>query len=336
MELRSLAPIHRAAEPLLAVRNMSITFRTRGGLLRAVDRVSLDVGHGEIVGLVGESGSGKSTMGLSLMQLLPAAATIDANSEVQLDGRQIASATPAEMRRIRGREIAMTFQDPMTFLNPLVRVGEQIAEAVREHQALGRKDARAAALQSIRDVQITEPERVYDSYPFQLSGGMRQRLLIAVALSCQPKLLIADEPTTALDVTVQREILDLLVSIRDRSGTSVLLITHDLGVISEICDRVYVMYAGQVFESGTATDLLSAPSNPYTSALLRSARSIDEYHPVLYSLEGSVPSPIDPPPGCRFRERCPSAFERCVDEPPLFPTDGGTSRCWLSEAESRR
>jgi peptide/nickel transport system ATP-binding protein len=332
-----MATIIRApVRPLLSVRDLSVTFATRGGPLRAVDRASLDVAPGEIVGLVGESGSGKSTVGLSLMSLLPGAATLEDGSSIVLNERELASLRGSELRAIRGREIAMTFQDPMTFLNPLVRVGDQIAEAVRQHQGLRGREADAVALQAIRDVQITEPERVFGSYPFQLSGGMRQRLLIAIALSCRPKLLIADEPTTALDVTVQREILDLLVSVRARFDTAILLITHDLGVVAEVCDRVYVMYAGQVFEHGAALEVLSTPRNPYTAALLRSARSIDEFEPVLYALEGSVPSPMNPPTGCRFRERCPSAFDRCVEPPPLFATpSGSSSRCWLADPAGR-
>jgi peptide/nickel transport system ATP-binding protein len=319
------------ADPLLQVRDLGVDFPTRAGLVHAADSVSLHVGQSEIVGLVGESGSGKSTVGLALMRLLPRAARVRPSSSIMLKGTELLTLSTRRIRRIRGNEISMTFQDPMTFLNPVVRVGTQIVEAILEHQAVSPDEARRIALDWIDHVRITEPERVFDSYPFQLSGGMRQRVLIAIALSCRPSLLIADEPTTALDVTIQREILDLVVSIRDRFHTSILLITHDLGVVAEICDRVYVMYGGQVFEHGGVDLVLSSPHNPYTQALLKSARSIDEFDRKLYSLDGTVPSLIDPPPGCRFRDRCPYAFDRCVQQPPLFPTpSGGASRCWLS------
>jgi oligopeptide/dipeptide ABC transporter ATP-binding protein len=322
-------------QPLLAVRDLTVGFRTRSGLVRAVDGVSMDVGRREIVGLVGESGSGKSTVGLSLMRLLAPAAVVGNDSRIILDGTDILSLPPREMRAVRGKVVSMTFQDPMTYLNPVVRVGNQIVEAIREHQDVSAAEARRIALEWIANVRITEPERVYSAYPFHLSGGMRQRILIAIALSCGPSLLVADEPTTALDVTIQREILELLASIRERYGTSILFITHDLGVVSEVCDRIFVMYAGQIVEQGNVMSALSAPDHPYTQALLRSARSIDEFRPELYSLDGSVPSLIDLPPGCRFRERCPQAHARCIDVPPFFPTpSGGMSRCWLSEGLS--
>ena len=320
-----------SAEILLDVRDLTVEFATQAGPLRAVDGVDLHVDRREIVGLVGESGSGKSTVGLSLMRLLPPAATIDPGSLVVLDGKDLVPLALPEMRRVRGNDISMTFQDPMTFLNPVLRIGPQITEAIREHQAVDDREARKMALEWIANVKITEPERVYESYPFHLSGGMRQRILIAIALACNPSLLIADEPTTALDVTIQREILELMLSIRDGYGTSILLITHDLGVVSEVCDRIYVMYAGRIVEHGTVESVLVTPRNPYTTALLRSARSIDEFHPVLYALDGSVPSPLDLPSGCRFRDRCPEVHDRCHREPPLFEMpEGGASRCWLS------
>lgn len=320
---------------LLHVRDLTVDFVTRDGVVHAVDQVSLVVRRGEIVGLVGESGSGKSTVGLSLMRLLPPGAREDPRGQILLDGQDLLKVRPAQMRRIRGRVIAMTFQDPMTFLNPVVRVGEQIVEAIREHQHISRSDARDLALQAISDVLITEPDRIFRSFPFQLSGGMRQRILIAIALSCRPSLVVADEPTTALDVTVQREILDMLRLIRDRFGTAILLITHDLGIVAETCDRVYVMYAGQIFEHGRVERVLTHPRNPYTGALLRSAQSIDEYRSELYALAGNVPSLVDLPSGCLFRERCPAAFDRCVAPPPLFADRlGDMSRCWLAEGDA--
>ena len=283
------------------------------------------------MGLVGESGSGKSSVALAAMRLLPPGTVVTAAGGVSLEGQDLLALSPRAMRGVRGARISMTFQDPMTFLNPVIRVGDQIMEAILAHQDVTRGAAREIALRWIADVRITEPERVLGSYPFHLSGGMRQRVLIAMALACRPSLLIADEPTTALDVTIQREILDLMLSIRDRFGTSILLVTHDLGVVSEICDRMYVMYAGQIVEEGTVATVLTEPHNPYTRALLRSARSIDEYEPVLYALEGSVPTLLHVPIGCRFRDRCPVAFDRCVEPPPLLPIEsGGHSRCWLS------
>jgi oligopeptide/dipeptide ABC transporter ATP-binding protein len=318
-------------DPLLRVRDLRVGFPTRAGQVHAVDGVSLDIAPGEIVGLVGESGSGKSSVALAIMRLLPPGATITATGGIQLLGQDLLGLSDRAMRTIRGARVSMTFQDPMTFLNPVIRVGDQITEAILAHQDVTPGKARESALQWISDVRITEPERVFRSYPFHLSGGMRQRVLIAMALACRPSLLIADEPTTALDVTIQREILDLMLSIRDRFGTSILLVTHDLGVVSEICDRMYVMYAGQIVEEGAVTNVLTQPRNPYTQALLRSARSIDEYEPELYSLEGSVPTLIDIPTGCRFRARCPLAFEKCVEPPPLVPVaGGGESRCWLA------
>jgi oligopeptide/dipeptide ABC transporter ATP-binding protein len=318
-------------DPLLRVRDLRIRFPTRAGAVQAVDGVDLEIAPGEIVGLVGESGSGKSSVALAIMRLLPPGAVTTASGGVQFLGQDLLALSQRAMRRIRGARISMTFQDPMTFLNPVIRVGDQITEAILAHQDVTPGRARELALQWIADVRITEPERVFRSYPFHLSGGMRQRVLIAMALACRPSLLIADEPTTALDVTIQREILDLMLSIRDRFGTSILLVTHDLGVVSEICDRMYVMYAGQIVEEGGVTSVLTQPRNPYTQALLRSARSIDEYEPVLYSLEGSVPTLIDIPVGCRFRDRCPVAFDRCIEPPPLYPEgDGGHSRCWLA------
>jgi oligopeptide/dipeptide ABC transporter ATP-binding protein len=281
--------------------------------------------------LVGESGSGKSTAALSLMRLLPRPAGRITRGRALLDGKDLFSLSDDEMRRVRGNEISMTFQDPMTYLNPVMRVGDQIVEGILQHQPVGRAEARRIALEWITNVLITEPARVFDSYPFQLSGGMRQRILIAIALACRPSLLVADEPTTALDVTIQREILDLVQSIRKRFGTAILIVTHDLGVVSELCDRVYVMYAGHILEHGEVRKVLRDPQNPYTRALLRSAKSIDEFHEKLYTIDGSVPSLIDPPKGCRFRTRCPLVFEKCVEEPPLFTTPSGSqSKCWLS------
>jgi oligopeptide/dipeptide ABC transporter ATP-binding protein len=265
------------------------------------------------------------------MRLLPRPAGRITGGHALLDGKDLFQLSDHDMRRVRGNEISMTFQDPMTYLNPVMRVGDQIVEGILQHQPVDRSEARRIAIEWISNVLITEPERVFGSYPFQLSGGMRQRILIAIALACRPSLLIADEPTTALDVTIQREILDLVQSIRSRFGTAILLVTHDLGVVSELCDRVYVMYAGHILEHGDVRQVLREPQNPYTKALLRSAKSIDEFHETLYTIDGTVPSLIDPERGCRFRRRCPLAFEKCIEEPPLFTTPSGAeSKCWLS------
>lgn len=320
--------------PLLHVRNLSVSYQTRLGMVDAVDSVSFEVNEGEIVGLVGESGSGKSTVGLSMIRLLPEPAGKIVSGEILLNDSNLVIKDHQAMQGIRGREIAMTFQDPMTYLNPVMRVGDQIVETIRSHQPVKVERAHEIALEWIANVHITEPERIFQAYPHQLSGGMRQRILLAIALSCDPQLIIADEPTTALDVTIQREIIDLMLSIRERFKTAILLITHDLGVVSEICDRVYVMYAGQIFEHAEIDDIILNPQNPYTQALLRSARSIDEYRETLYAIEGSAPSLINPPPGCRFRDRCPQALERCVEEPPTFLTEKGSwSKCWLHAEE---
>ena len=317
-------------EPLLQVHGLSVRFRVSAGHVHAVDEVSLDVNRGEIVGLVGESGSGKSTVGLALMRLLPQGVGEITAGTIRLDGTDLVQLNEDEMRRARGRDVSMTFQDPMTYLNPVMRVGDQIVEAIRQHQSVNQRDARQIALEWIENVLITEPERVFQAYPFQLSGGMRQRILMAIALSSRPSLLIADEPTTALDVTIQREIMDLIGSLRARFKTAMLLVTHDLGIVAELCDRVYVMYAGKIVEHGNVGSVMRRPQHPYTRALLRSARSIDEYHETLYALEGGVPSLIEPPVGCRFRARCPEAFDRCTDDPPLFLTPQGSfSKCWL-------
>jgi oligopeptide/dipeptide ABC transporter ATP-binding protein len=316
-------------QSLIRLSNLSVHFRTTGGVVNAVSDVSLDIGHREIVGLVGESGSGKSTVGFSLIQLLPKPAGQIVGGSLYYKGRDLIKLSSKEIRAIRGCGIAMTFQDPMTYLNPVMRVGDQIAEAISQHQHISHREALRATAEWISRVRIQDPERISNSYPHQLSGGMRQRILIAMALACEPDLLVADEPTTALDVTVQKEILELLNSIRERFDTSILLISHDLGVISETCDRVYVMYAGRIFEYGDVYDVLMHPQNPYTQSLLRSARSIQEFNHSLYTIEGSTPSLVNPIEGCQFRERCPYTESRCNVEPPLHRlAAGGGSRCW--------
>ncbi len=329
---------NRATAPLLEVRELRTWFSSDAGTARAVDGVSFEVHPGETVGIVGESGCGKTVTSLSIMGLIPRPpGRIVEGSSIRFRGRELTDLGEGELRRIRGNEIAMIFQEPMTSLNPVYTVGDQIREALRLHRKMGRAEARAAGVAALREVGIPEPEQRFDEYPHQLSGGMRQRVMIAMALSCEPDLLIADEPTTALDVTIQAQILDILAELRVRRGMAILLITHDLGVVAEVCDRVLVMYAGQVVESGTVEEIFRDPRHPYTRGLLDSLPRIEDRGRRLRPIEGTVPSPVSWPTGCRFRARCTEAWERCAEAPPLLPVEGAhsgrSSRCWL-EAEA--
>ncbi|GIU95909.1 MAG: ABC transporter ATP-binding protein [Gaiellaceae bacterium] len=319
--------------PLLRVTGLRTYFYTLDGVLRAVDGVDLTIGHGAAVGLVGESGSGKSVTALSLLRLVDSPGRIEPGSVIELEGRDLSALTEAELEQVRGKEISMIFQEPMTSLNPVFTVGDQIAEAVRLHEGLGAKDAWAKAVEMLRLVGIPSAERRVHDYPHQMSGGMRQRVMIAMALSCNPKLLIADEPTTALDVTVQAQILELMKELRERLGMSILLITHDLGVIAEMVDEVAVMYAGRIVERGPVADVFANPQHPYTEALLRSIPVVGmTYAQPLRAIRGMVPSPLEWPPGCRFAPRCDYAFAKCATEDPhLLPAGDQESACWLSE-----
>jgi oligopeptide/dipeptide ABC transporter ATP-binding protein len=319
---------------LLEVSNLRTHFPTRAGLVRAVDGVSFYLDRGELLGLVGESGCGKSITALSIMRLISPPGKI-VGGEIFFDGKDLLKLSNAEMRAIRGDDIAMIFQDPMTSLNPVFTVGEQIAEALRLHRKLARKDARQAAIEAMREVSIPDPARRLDDYPHQLSGGMRQRVMIAMALACNPKLLIADEPTTALDVTIQAQILELLNELRKTRDLAVLLITHDLGVVAEVADRVAVMYTGKIVEESPVNELFARPKHPYTEGLLRSVPKLTVADVVkserLETIEGVVPSPTDLPPGCHFAPRCPHRMVRCTEgEIPLYDLEGGVSvRCVL-------
>jgi peptide/nickel transport system ATP-binding protein len=319
---------------LLEVRNLQTHFPTRAGLVRAVDGVSLHIDGGELLGLVGESGCGKSITALSIMRLIAPPGHIVAG-EILFDGKNLLGLTDQEMRQIRGDDIAMIFQDPMTSLNPVFRVGEQIAEALRLHRKLSRKEARAAAIQAMQEVAIPDPARRVDDYPHQMSGGMRQRVMIAMALACNPKLLIADEPTTALDVTIQAQILELLNGLRKTRELAVLLITHDLGVVAEVADRVAVMYTGRIVEESAVEELFARPKHPYTEGLLRSVPKLTAAHVAkrerLETIEGVVPSPTNLPPGCHFAPRCPYRLPRCVEEEiPLYELESDVKvRCVL-------
>jgi oligopeptide/dipeptide ABC transporter ATP-binding protein len=318
------------SQPLLDVRDLSTWFHTDQGIARAVDGVSFEVRSGETLGIVGESGCGKTVTSLSILGLLPRPpAVIEAGSSIRFRGEELVGASEKRLRALRGNEISMIFQEPMSSLNPVYTVGDQIGEALRLHRSMSRKEARAEAVRLLAEVGIPEPDRRVDEYPHQLSGGMRQRVMIAMALSCEPELLIADEPTTALDVTIQAQILELLAALRDRHGMAVLLITHDLGVVAEVCDRVVVMYAGQVVETAGVHELFADPKHPYTRGLLDSLPTVEHRGQRLKSIPGMVPSPIAWPDGCRFMERCPRAGEGCERAQDLV--DAGpsrTARCW--------
>jgi oligopeptide/dipeptide ABC transporter ATP-binding protein len=333
-----------APEPILEVENLRTWFSTDAGMARAVDGVSFHVNPGETLGIVGESGSGKSVTSLSVMRLIPQPpGMIQPGSKILFrgaDGRpeDLARATEQRMRHIRGNDIAMIFQEPMTSLNPVFTVGDQIMESLRLHQGLNKRDARGRAIDMLKLVGIPIPEQRVDEYPHQLSGGMRQRVMIAMALACDPKLLIADEPTTALDVTIQAQILELLNRLQEELGMSIILITHDLGVVAETCDRVIVMYAGQVYEEGPVDDVFHDPQNPYTEGLLRSMPKLGERVERLAVIPGLVPAPTHWPSGCRFHDRCPYGWEKTEKEdPPVFDIGPGRrNKCWLVQYPERR
>jgi oligopeptide/dipeptide ABC transporter ATP-binding protein len=322
-------------ESVLSVRDLRVWYGTTRGPVQAVDGVSIEVRAGETLGLVGESGSGKSTLGRGIMGLLPTGAAID--GEVWFGGKNLVGVSARQLRGSRGPEIGMIFQEPMTSLNPVFTVGDQIAETVRLHQDVDKKEADERALEMMRLVGIPSAEKRMRDYPHQMSGGMRQRVMIGMALSCNPKLLIADEPTTALDVTVQAQILELMKDLRDKLGMAILLITHDLGVVAEMVDEVAVMYGGRIVERGPVSEIFANPQHPYTEALLTSIPLLGmRYTTPLKAIRGMVPSPLDWPRGCRFAPRCDYAFDRCTTElPPLFEVGRQESACWLCESGPR-
>jgi len=327
---------------LLRVRDLRTYFVTdRGtGTARAVDGVSFDLYPGETLGIVGESGCGKTVTSLSILRLIPEPpGHIRPGSLIEFEGRNLLALAPKELRAIRGNRIAMIFQEPMTSLNPVLTIGDQVAEAAIVHQHLSRAAARTRAIEMLRQVGIPEPEERVDHYPHQLSGGMRQRVMIAMALICHPQILIADEPTTALDVTIQAQILELLDRLQQQLGMAVLLITHDLGVVAGSADRVVVMYAGQVVETAPTEALFARPGHPYTEGLMASIPRLDRPRARLHSIPGSVPAATAWPAGCRFHPRCPYAWDKCrVEEPPLLETGtaGQSARCWLVTEPARR
>jgi len=319
--------------PLLRIEDLRTWFDTEDGVVRAVDGVTLELGERETLAVVGESGSGKSVTALSVLGLVPIPPGRNAGGRVLFQGRDLLRVSAAELRKVRGKAISMVFQEPMTSLNPVYTVGEQILEAVVLHEGVDRRAARARAIEMLRLVGLPDPEQRVDEYPHQLSGGMRQRVMIAMALACRPAVLIADEPTTALDVTVQAQILELLGRLQQELGMAVMLITHDLGVVAETADRVAVMYAGQVVESADVDALFARPLHPYTAGLMASLPRLGAARDRLPVIPGGVPDPAHFPAGCRFHPRCPVAEARCREADPVlraFPGDR-LARCWRAE-----
>ncbi|MCC6777331.1 MAG: ABC transporter ATP-binding protein [Hyphomicrobiales bacterium] len=318
-------------QPIIEIDEVNVRIPTPAGIVTPVNGVSFAVDPGEIVGLVGESGSGKSMTALAVMRLQPGAAEV--SGRVAFDGQDLLSMPADAMARLRGSAISMIFQDPLSYLNPVMRVGTQIAEAIRIHHAITARVARTQTLEVLRKVGIPSPSRVFDAYPHELSGGMRQRALIAMAIVARPKLIIADEPTTALDVTIQAQIMALLTEICRELGAGLILITHDLGLIAEYCNRAFVMYAGRIVEGAATDQIFYQPRHPYTRALLKSILTVDRKAETFEAIEGSVPQLLDLPPGCAFRPRCKHAVARCEREVPFSRNaDGGHQvACWLDD-----
>ena len=323
------------ARKLLSVRNLKTSFFTHVGEVKAVRGISFDVNEGEVLGIVGESGSGKSVTSLSIMGLLQYPGRV-VDGEILLNGEDILTYSKNQMRKVRGKEIAMIFQDPMTSLNPVYTIGNQIMEMILEHEKMSRREARERAIEMLKLVGIPAAEKRIDSYPHEFSGGMRQRVMIALALSCNPKLLIADEPTTALDVTIQAQILSLIKSLNKQFGMTTMLITHDLGVVATVCDKVAVMYGGLIMEYGTADEIFYHPRHPYTMGLLGSIPHVDGGEKRrLIPIDGTPPDLINPPKGCPFSTRCKYCMNVCTQEqPPYFEEDKHRTMCWLLDGEA--
>ncbi|TMH17255.1 MAG: ABC transporter ATP-binding protein [Betaproteobacteria bacterium] len=315
---------------LLDVRALKTFFQVEGGEFPAVDGISFSIDPGRTLGIVGESGCGKSVTALSIMGLVPRPPGRIAGGEILFDGVDLLQLSAAALRELRGNRISMIFQEPMTSLNPVLTVGEQITEGILRHRTMSRDAAKELAIEMLRMVHISSPDERFGDYPHRLSGGMRQRVMVAMALACKPKLLIADEPTTALDVTIQAQILDLMRTLREETGTAIILITHDLGVVAELADDVAVMYAGRIVERATVAALFAEPQHPYTVGLLGSIPRLDIEQDRLAAIEGQVPNPLAPVTGCRFHPRCPFVIERCRHEdPPLIDLGNGhESACW--------
>lgn len=317
------------AKMLLQIQGLKTYFFTEAGVVQAVDGVDIVLRRGETLSIVGESGSGKSVTSLSMLRLISAPGKIVAGS-INFDGTDILTLADEDMRKIRGNRISMIFQQPTTCLNPVFKVGDQIMEALNIHQGMTGEEAHRRCIELLGMVGLPDPARRMSQYPHELSGGQCQRIMIAMALACNPELLIADEPTTALDVTIQAQILDLMVALREKIDTSIILITHDMGVVAEMADTVAVMYAGQIVEYAAVRGLFAEPKHPYTQGLLASMPVLGEVRDELAVILGTVPSLINPPKGCRFADRCPKRFEQCAEPPPLLRlADGRDVRCWL-------
>lgn len=323
------------ARKLLSVRNLKTSFFTHVGEVKAVRGISFDVNEGEVLGIVGESGSGKSVTSLSIMGLLQYPGRV-VDGEILLNGEDILTYGKNQMRKVRGKEIAMIFQDPMTSLNPVYTIGNQIMEMILEHEKMSRREARARAIEMLKLVGIPAAEKRIDSYPHEFSGGMRQRVMIALALSCNPKLLIADEPTTALDVTIQAQILNLIKKLNRQFGMTTMLITHDLGVVATVCDKVAVMYGGLIMEYGTVDEIFYHPRHPYTMGLLGSIPHVDGGEKRrLIPIDGTPPDLINPPKGCPFSTRCKYCMNVCTrEQPPYFAEDKHRTMCWMLDADA--
>jgi peptide/nickel transport system ATP-binding protein len=315
---------------LLKVKNLRTLFAIEEGEFPAVDGVSFSIEPGRTLGIVGESGCGKSVTALSIMGLVPQPPGRVAGGEILFEGEDLLKLTGEQMRELRGDRLAMIFQEPMSSLNPAFTIGDQIAEVLLRHQKINKKEAKSRAIEMLRQVRMPSPEQRYHDYPHRLSGGMRQRAMIAMALACKPKLLICDEPTTALDVTIQAQILDLMRTLREETGTAIMLITHDLGVVAELADEVAVMYAGRIVERAPVARLFAEPQHPYTIGLLGSIPKLHLEQAQLAAIEGQVPNPLAMPPGCRFRPRCPFAVERCRQDEPVLTRIANTheAACW--------
>lgn len=317
---------------VLQVKDLHVSFDTYAGEVKAVRGVTLDIEEGEVLAIVGESGCGKSVTAQTIMKLNPMPPARIVHGEILLGEKDIVKASEKEMMKIRGKDVSMIFQDPMTCLNPTMQIGKQLTEAIRHHKQLSYEEAQKEAIRLLKTVKIPNPEQRVKQYPHEFSGGMRQRVMIAMALSCAPKLLIADEPTTALDVTIQAQIMELLQEIRESTNTSIILITHDLGVVASMADRVAVMYAGKIVETGTATSIFYHPAHPYTRALLKSLPTIDmDRNAKLVSISGTPPDLLNPPKGCGFASRCNHCMKICQSEnPPQFSVENNhQSACWL-------
>lgn len=320
---------------ILSIKNLHTYFFTDKEVIKSVEGVNFNLKKGSTLGIVGESGSGKSVTALSIMNLLSGTTGKVVDGSILLEGRNLVDLSDEEKRKLRGKEIAMIFQEPMTSLNPVLTIGEQITEAIIEHFKISKSEAIERTIKILEEISIPRAEKIINEYPFQLSGGMRQRVMIAMALVCDPKILIADEPTTALDVTIQAQILDLIGRLKEIAGTSVIFITHDLGVVAEVCDEVIVMYCGRVVEKGDVFSIFKNPKHPYTKGLINSIPKLGEHVEILESIPGNVPNPKYMPKGCKFEPRCAYSMDICKEEePPYFNfPNAQSSRCWLCKDE---